>query len=189
MDFLARKHGVQRFVMMGNCSLANICLNTAIADTRVVGLILTNLYVPEHFLAWISLRIRRHLFKPQSWLQLLRGKMQIQRLDPDEPQLRNYTDDVVLPPDFPRCLLRLAVRRGVRILIAFSRLEPGGFYFSPYRRALRAMATRGELRFEALPTEGHDFSGTAEAATKRNDLISDWIKSSWSSDIGAVSAI
>src|SRR5579871_2737283 len=55
MDYVARKHGVRRFVMMGNCSWANLCLNTAISDTRVVGSILTNLYVPEHLLAWISL--------------------------------------------------------------------------------------------------------------------------------------
>jgi hypothetical protein len=184
MDYLTRKHGVQRFVMMGNCSLANICLNTALSDTRVVGLILTNLYVPEHLLAWIFLRIRRHLFKPKSWLRLLRGEMQVQRLDPDEPQLRNYRDDVVLPRNLPRCLLQLALERGTRILIAFSRLEPGLFHFRQYRKAFRESATHGELRFEVLPTDGHDFSATEEAATKRNDLISDWIKFSWSSEIG-----
>lgn len=182
MDYVARKHGVRRFVMMGNCSWADLCLNTAISDTRVVGLILTNLYVPEHLLAWISLRIRRHLFTPQSWLHLLRGETQVQRLDPDEPKLENYTGDVVLPPDFPRCLLPLAVQRGMRILIAFSRLEPGRFHFGQYRKALRELGSNGQLRFEVLPTDHHDFSATEEAAAQLNSLISDWTKSSWTSD-------
>lgn len=183
MDYVERTHGVRRFVLMGSCALANICLKSAIADSRVAGLILTNPYMPENFLAGLWLRIRRNLFNGQSWQRLLRGGVQLQRqADPAETRLRSYTGDAALSPDFPGTLQRLATQRGVRILMALSRPEAIILSFRrQYRKALRQLATRGQIRLEVLPTESHDFSETGQAATKLNDLIRDWLRSSWGS--------
>ena len=182
MDYLTRTEGIRRFILMGSCALANICVNVAISDARVAGLILTNLYVPERPAARMSLRIRKHLFNPQSWLRLLRGKMQVrQQLDPAEVRLRDSTGDVALPADLPDCLERLT-RRGMRTLIAFSRSEPALFQFKRYySKDLRRLVGTGQFRFEVLATDSHDFSATEEAAAKLNALIGDWIQSSWSS--------
>lgn len=183
MDYVERTHGVRRFVLMGSCALANICFKSAVADERVVGLILTNPYMPENFLAWLSLRIRRHLFNARSWRRLVRGGMQLQqRPDAEETRLRSYTGDVALTADFPAELQQLAVQRGVRILMALSRPEAIVLYCRrQYRKAVRKLALRGQIRFEVLPTDNHDFSAAEEAAAKLNELIRGWLKSTWAS--------
>jgi len=182
MDYVERTHGVRRFVLMGSCALATVCLKTAMADARVTGLVLTNPYVPENFLAWVSLRLRRNLFNARSWLRLLRGRMQLQPgSDPEEVRLRSYTGDVALNSDFPEALQRLATR-GVRILMAVSRPEAIVLYCrGRYRKALRQLARRGQIRFEVLPTDSHDLSASEEAAFKLIELIRDWLRSSWGS--------
>lgn len=184
MDYVERTHGVRRFVLMGSCALANICLKSALADERVVGLVLTNPYIPENFLAWLSLRLRRNLFKGRSWRRLLRGGMQVQRqADPDETRLISYTGDVALTAAFPQSLQRLATQRGVRILIALSRPEAIIVYCRrQYRKALRQLARRGQIRLQVLATDNHDFSAAEEAAQKLNELIRNWLESSWGSN-------
>jgi len=182
MDCLQQAHGVQKFLLMGNCALANISLNAALADARVAGLILTNPYVPEHRTARLSLRIRRHLFNSQSWLRLLCGQMRSRRvLDAAEARLDEASADAALPADLPACLQRLA-ERDMRLLLAFSRSEPAGFYFRRhYGSALRRLSRSGRLRFEVLPSDSHDFS-SHQAAAQLNGLISDWVRSSWSAE-------
>jgi len=183
MDYVARAHGVRRFILMGNCALANVCFNTALSDTRVVGLILSNPYVSQEREARLSQRIRRHLFSIRSWQRLLRGEFHLRRRpDPEEIRLKNYAGDVALPADFARRLQGLVLQRGMRILIACSRAEPGLVHLHKFhRRAWRELATSGGFCFDILPTDCHDFSATEEAAAKLNDLISDWVKSSWTS--------
>src|SRR6185369_7314028 len=45
MDKLAAERGVTSFILMGTCACANLGFHAAIADSRVVGLILANPYV------------------------------------------------------------------------------------------------------------------------------------------------
>ncbi len=185
MDHLAGTHGVRQFILMGNCALANICVNTAIIDRRVAGLIATNPYVPENFPAWLAARIRRNALHLQSWLRLLRGELHVQRRpQPEELELSRYGGNVALPRDFPRRLQQLVSERGLRILIAFSRREPGLLHFRQhYRRELNQMAAANQLRFEVLPTDCHDFSDHDDAAAKLNELIGEWMRSSWETEL------
>src|SRR6185437_418098 len=181
MDYVERTHGVRRFVLMGNCALANICFKSAMSDARVVGLTLINPYIPENFAGWFSVRIRRHLFNMHSWLRLLRGGMQIQRrMEPDEVRLNNFTGDVALAADFALGLQRLVLQRAVRVLVAFSRPDARRFYScKQYGKPLRELARRGQIRCDVLPIDGHDFSATEQGAQKLTGLISDWLKSNW----------
>src|SRR5690242_20829696 len=45
MDYLTRTKGVQRFVLMGLCSGADMSHDTAVADERVTGLVLIDGWV------------------------------------------------------------------------------------------------------------------------------------------------
>jgi hypothetical protein len=81
MDALGASHGIKQFILMGNCALANISFNTALADSRVVGLILTNPYVSKRLTSSLLFRLRWHLLRRRSWQRLLRGEMNVRPLD------------------------------------------------------------------------------------------------------------
>jgi hypothetical protein len=181
MDFLSNTYGIRRFILMGNCALANICFNTATADPRVAGLILTNPHVSDQLTNRLSFRIRRHLLSRRSWLRLLRGKAPASlALTAEESPELNSTGDVALPLDFDRRLELLLAQRQLRVLIAFAHSEPGLIYFlSHYRRKLDELATGNQLRFEVISSDSHDFSASDESASKLNALIADWVGKSW----------
>ena len=77
MDALGARHGLTQFILMGNCALANISFNTALADSRVVGLILTNPYVSKRLTSSLLFKLRWHLLRRRSWQRLLRGEMKL----------------------------------------------------------------------------------------------------------------
>jgi hypothetical protein len=185
MDFLAGAYGVQRFILMGNCTLANICFNAGVQDARVVGLILTNPHVSNPLTERLSFRLRRHLFRWRSWRRLLTGSM---RLRPRAAAVDGgiewtFKGDVVLPSDFDMRLAALLAARPVRTLIVISAAESGLSYFERhYRRTLDRLSVTHSLRYEVLQTDMHDFSATDTSAEKLNDVISDWVTKSWVSE-------
>jgi hypothetical protein len=189
MDLLAEAYGIQQFILMGNCALANICFNTAIAERRVIGLILTNPHVSDTFTASVSFKIRRHLFRWRSWLRLLMRDMRIPwtaaltsaRLrsagGESQPARWNFKKDIALPPDFDRKLEGLLRERPVRALIVFSRNEVSLDYFQRfYHRTIERLVAAGTLRFEIIPIDTHDFSARDDSALRLNELITDWAR-------------
>jgi hypothetical protein len=182
MDRLADVYGVQRFVLMGNCTLANICFNAAVQDARVVGLILTNPHISNPLTERLSFRLRRHLFRWRSWRRLLSGGMRLRpRAATAEGGIEwNFKGNVVLPTDFDRRLGTLLALRPVRTLIVISAAEAGLSYFERhYRRTLTALESTHGLRYEVLETDIHDFSATDGSAEKLNGVITDWVTKSW----------
>jgi hypothetical protein len=192
MDLLSAKHGVERFILMGNCTLANICFNTARVDFRVAGLILTNPHVPETEMDGVLFKIQRHFFRKSSWARLLKGQMQLPgstALSTNAAQAEkarveamrwDFKKDIVLPRDFDRKLASLVGERPLPALIVFSDSEASFVYFERhYRKTLNQLVRAGKLRYEVIQTDQHDFSARTETATALNDLISDWMKHAW----------
>jgi hypothetical protein len=188
MDLLASKHGVEQFILMGNCTLANICYNTARVDSRVAGLILTNPHVPETEMNGVVFKIQRHFFRKSSWARLLKGQMQLPGAaltlsGPAAEKARaeatrwDFKKDIVLPEDFDRKLATLLTERRLPTLIVFSDSEASFVYFERhYRKTIQQLVRAGRLRYEVIQTDQHDFSARTETATALNDLISDWMK-------------
>jgi hypothetical protein len=187
LDLLASKYGVKRFILMGNCALANICFNTALADPRVAGLVLTNPYVPKSSIG-ILLKLQRHLSRKKSWARLLTVWMRPSaapaafRVGEDSassPQ-DNFSKDIVLPADFGARLERLHVERAVRTLMIFSKSEPSLYYCRRFHgKTFDTLVHAGALRFEVTDTEGHDFSARDDSASRLNDIVTDWTRNTW----------
>jgi dienelactone hydrolase len=190
MDFLTSKHGVQRFILMGNCALANIAFNCARRDARVAGVILTNPHIPKSLTSTLRFKIERHLFRWKSWGRLLTGKMHMPRAaalrakndNPNSsvPQEARYTQDLVLPADFPQQLKNLIEERGLRTLLVLAEHDLSRFYFRRhYHKALRQLAQGVGLRYEIAPTDVHDFSHEDAAALVLNAIVADWTVKNW----------
>jgi hypothetical protein len=189
MDLLADAYGIEQFILMGNCALANICFNTALAERRVIGLILTNPHLNDTFTAGMSFKIRRHLFRGRSWLRLLTRDMSVpwtaaftparlRSASGDSPPGRwNCSKDIALPRDFDRKLEGLLRERPVRALIVFSRNEASLDYFRRfYHKTIARLVAAGRLRFEIIPIDTHDFSARDDSALRLNELITDWAR-------------
>jgi len=84
MDELGRRFGVERFVLVGMCSGADIAFRRACRDPRVVGLVLVNGHLvpdtvlraafPRAKLRSVLRRYRRNLASVASWRRLLTGQ-------------------------------------------------------------------------------------------------------------------
>ena len=192
MDELSRERDLREFILMGNCACASFCLNAALADPRVVGLILTNPHITKRQLLRVSLWHK--LLKFSTWKRLFRGgvnlrsnidalgelasrKLRRRRLDAVESSFaaRNAPSDLELPEDLDVQLGKLA-ERGVETLIACASEDDSLHYLrARYGRALDALEATGKVSFERVETGTHVFSTDDGAAALLNDAISRWI--------------
>jgi hypothetical protein len=194
MELLAAKHHVKQFILMGNCTLANICFNTALVDSRVVGLVITNPYIPEALCETFFFKLQKHLFRKESWLRLLTGRMQVPRpaatgqgdrkprVDATKTATSNANRDTILPADFDLKFQQLLTDRAVKTLLVFSAGETSLYYFRHhYGKMLAKLSRAGKLRFEVTDVEGHDFSAHDDCAAALNEVVADWAQKTWTS--------
>ena len=185
IDELGSKRGIQRVILMGNCAEANLCFNTALVDSRVVGLIMTNLYVNE--MLTVVDECWRNLFSLGAWRRLLTGDASARVLkaflrrrmrgasDQALAAQSCYRKDLVLPLDFDRRLASLTSERGVRALVLFFHTEVGLRYFrKTYGETLDKLVASGSLKFEAMSKDLHDFSTDEEAARQLSEMVATW---------------
>ncbi len=189
MDLLTQTHGVQRFVLMGNCALANIAWNTARSDERVAGVILSNPYVPSKLMSGLLFKLRHHVMRWSSWTRLFSGRMKLASVasavqgEPATPQAsgpqgsgldQDFSQDLLLAPHFDRELAAVLATRNLQALLVFSRGDPVRDYFRRYARTLRRLVTSGKLRHEVVATDNHDFSAGDDSASALLAVIADW---------------
>lgn len=188
MDKLAAVHNARSFLLMGNCAYADICLKTALADPRVIGLVLTNPFLGGAD-SDVSHRafVRYKLLRWRNWRRLFRGRTNFRTNLRDLGHLLGLTSK---PP--PRSTQRSAVAptspanlneillalnsRGVRVLIACA--EGDASYHrcrTIFGECLQRAACGDELRFVSLPSDQHNLAVDESAGDMLYEAVSGWI--------------
>jgi len=189
MDAFSAQRGVSSFILMGNCAGGTFCFNAALADPRVVGLILTNPHVAKQELLRTSLLDK--LLKPGTWKRLASGGIRVReniaalgsliggrdrRRSANRDAAHAPKSDIDLPKDFGGAL-RTLCDRGVNVLIACAETDDSASFMS--RKCRSVLAEPGaarRLKLEIVAANTHVFSTDDAAATLLNETISRWIE-------------
>jgi pimeloyl-ACP methyl ester carboxylesterase len=195
IEYLREQRGLQRFICMGNCGRGSIAFRVALEDPRVIGLVLSNPHISP------ALTIResyaKRLMSPASWKQLLAGKanfgyhlknarllgMALLRRAAriSEQKLideSGHNKDATMPDRFEERVGQL-VRRGVKVLMAFSENDAGLTYFRKlYGQSFERLATVPGLSIDLLPTLTHIPSHDSAAASALVSMVNRWARDS-----------
>jgi amino acid adenylation domain-containing protein len=186
VDELHSKRGITQVVLMGDCAEANLSFNTALADPRVVGLILTNpnLQLQIARLTFFG-RLPLRLFYLDAWQRLLTGESRLIKSILRRFGSRSATQwldgrmtlykDVILPSDFEQKLSMLLTGRAGPGLIVFSKDRDGlNFFRRIYRATLERLTAANRLTFEVMPVNARDDPADDQVACQFADVIADW---------------
>ena len=191
MDQFSEQRGVTSFILMGNCACATFCLNAAIADPRVVGLILTNPHVTKRQLLRTSLW--RKLSDPGTWrrfaagdtslrenlvgaMALIGGRIRERLAGERRSAARRPLSDLELPDNLGEELTKLCAR-GVQVLIACATTDDSLHYLrTEYGAVLDELQNQGKLKFEEVAASAHVFSTDDQASSLLNEAISHWVE-------------
>ena len=188
---LREQRGVQRFICMGNCGRGSVAFRVALDDPRVIGLILSNPHISPALT--IKEAYAKRLLSPASWKQLLAGKANLSYHLPNirllamsllrrvarisEKELidqSGHNQDATMPDRFDERVGHL-VRRGVKVLMAFSENDEGLTYFRRlYGESFEGMEAVPGLSIELLPTTTHIPSHDNAAATALVSMVDRW---------------
>ncbi len=89
MAYLSSAQGVERFILIGHCSGADLALDVAVTDAAVVGAVLINGFyfsempeesTPAMYAHFLARNIGRHLLNVQSWRRVLTRRHDLRRL-------------------------------------------------------------------------------------------------------------
>lgn len=160
MDCLQRLRGIERFVLVGNCSGAAIALVAAAADARVSGAVLVNLQGPRtHLRYYVRLlltrgaawrRIFSRTVRARDLVRALRGSISgWGRANRRTPQ---SAVDV-------KAALQQLESRGASLLLAYCSWDPGlDYHRVTLSRLLRDHMAPSRVHTEIIPGMNHDFS-------------------------------
>ena len=186
IEEMLSKRGVTQVVLMGDCAEANLSFNTALADRRVVGLILTNPNL-DALLARLTFvdRLPLRLFSGADWRRVLTGKSRILKSILRRLGSRSagqwlagqwsFHKDVILSLDFDQKLSALLTDRAAHCLIVFSKDRDGlKFFRKKYRATLQQLIAANRLTFEVMPVNARDDPADDQVACQFADVIADW---------------
>jgi hypothetical protein len=163
MDHFAAARGIDAFVLLGNCTLANVCFIAATGsppDPRVVGLIMANPYVGTD-----SVLLRQTIAREPS--------------QSAETQAARLFGSTPLDPERFNEALRELSARNVNVLIVGGVGDPifRGFCIA-CGDTLRELTVNGNVTFEQFETDTHIFSSNDHAATLFTESVSKWMHTS-----------
>jgi len=191
LELLREQRGIERFIFMGNCGRGSVAFRIALDDPRVIGLILSNPHISP------ALTIResyaRRLLSPASWKQLLTGKANLGYHLPNVRLLAmslfkraariseqalidrsGHNQDATMPDRFDQ-RVRDLLRRGVKVLMAFSENDAGLTYFRKlYGQSFQRLKAMPGLSIKLLSTETHIPSHDAAAASALVSMVDRW---------------
>jgi len=191
VELLRERYGIERFIFMGNCGRGSIAFRIAYDDPRVIGLILTNPHISPALT--IKESYANRLLSLASWKQLLTGKADLRYHLPNLPLLAmsllkrvariseqtlidqsGHNQDATMPDRFDKRVADL-VRRGVKVLMAFSENDPGLAYFRKlYGQSFERLESVPGLSIELLSTTTHIPSHDSAAASALVSMVDRW---------------
>lgn len=188
MDYLERREGLRRFVLLGICSGAETALNTAREDARVVGVGMVNGGGQFTGTAWdayeyarnqVRYYLRQAIFNPDSWRRALTGRIQYRLL---LGSLLLRIRDRLAPPaeiasaasDTARDVEQI-VARGVQVLWVHSEGDSTRNYFETmFGKDASGLVASGRVRLEDIPYVDHTL--TARHGQERFlDIVEHWL--------------
>lgn len=191
LELLREQRGIERFICMGNCGRGSVAFRIALDDPRVIGLILSNPHISP------ALTIResyaQRLLSPASWKQLLAGRANLRYHLPNVRLLAmsllrrvariperalidqsGHNQDATMPDRFDE-RVRDLLRRGVKVLMAFSENDPGITYFRRlYGQSFERLKSMPGLSIELLATTTHIPSHDNAAASALVSMVDRW---------------
>jgi amino acid adenylation domain-containing protein len=186
IDELLSIRPITQVVLMGDCAEANLSFNNALADRRVVGLILTNPNLDE-LLSRLTFfdRLPLRLFSADAWRRLANGESRLLKSVLRRLGSRSagqwiagrltFRKGVILPFDFDQRLATLLAERAGHCLIVFSKDRDGlGFFRRIYRATMRQLIAADRLSFEVMPVNARDDPADDQAACQFADVVADW---------------
>ena len=182
MDYLQATRGIERFVIAGVCLGADVALQVAYRDPRVVGAVLINVREyresgdaghsgagagagPEassYLQARTNLRYYgSRVCSVRHWARLFTGRSNLRGIVGTITTLlemhglaRSETSQAEAAPD-----LRRLMERGVRLLVVYSDGSPTwDLYRSRFEREFRSLRAEGKLRVELAKHTDHVFT-------------------------------
>ena len=192
---LRERCGIERLICVGNCGRGSAAFRVAVDDPRVIGLILTNPHISP------ALTIResyaRRLLSLASWKQLLAGKANLRYHLPNVRLLAmslltrvarisekalidqsGHNQDATMPDRFDERVAHL-VRRGAKVLMAFSENDEGLTYFRRlYGQSFERLDAMPGLSIELLPTTTHVPSHDNAAVSALVSMVDRWARDS-----------
>jgi len=175
MDWLKAEKGINRFVLIGNCSGAAISFLTSRLDQRVIAAFLINFGGPKKLLRYY---VKLGLTNPKVWLRIFSGVAKFKDVVGAMPSnieiarrkvdTQRYGKKEII--DICQCLLD----RGTRLFFAFSEWDPGLSYYNAFiKKKLTTYTSKGLTREEIIAGTNHDFS-TLNSQENLIQIIRKW---------------
>ena len=182
MDYLTRVKGIQKFVLMGLCSGADMSHQTALADERVTGIVEIDGWVHRtlgHYVRHYAPRI----FRPKVWRNSIRvrwnalaGAYRDRYAPPRSPDGVAYEIPTYLRVFPPREQLARDFRKFVDRRIAMYFIWTGGLpeynHQGQFAASFRDVSFAGLLREEYLPDANHIITGLPHQDRVVNGVVS-----------------
>lgn len=187
MDYLARHHAIEDFVVMGICSGAETALHTGFVDQRVSGVALINGGGQGYGDAWDAYEYVRgearwylkRLFSLDSWRRALTGRSQYRRLI--TVVLQRIRNRLSPPKEVAEASQQAAsdiqnlLGRGVRLLWLQSEGDYSQNLFDTmFGDDAQALLDAGSVRVETISYTDHTLTDQY-SQTRVLELVQDWL--------------
>ena len=182
MDYLQRRRGFDRFVLVGLCSGADVGFETAVVDSRVVGLGQIDAYAYptfKHQLVHYGPRMLRW----SSWAGWIKRKAGIgsdaavEEDVSEEAAMPEYVR-VFPPKDVVQEKLRILADRRVEQYYVYTGGQEEYNYEKQFEDSHRAVDFRGTLQVDFLPEADHIITGLADQRRLIRSVDA-WCSSCW----------
>lgn len=189
MDRLNTLKNIDRFILMGICSGADMAFKAACNDKRIVGAVPINArklqHIDDHELSRnvqsrhaFNYLLKVSLFNPDGWLKLITGKADYRRiLKTIGLKIRGFFK--VKEKDTPvsdkiKLDIRLLIDRGVKLLFVYSEVDPGLAYLREMLgKDINKLSKSEKFRIEIVKAD-HTFT-FLESQRSLINLILNWM--------------